>query len=368
MNKELKVGIMYKVAALALLLAAIFAAVFFYLILNGEKTQEPTENPMVISPYVTANGSQLLADGRTFKFIGVNRYNILTTTGSGCFSTWSPEELGQWFSELRSMGVNSVRFWAFQSFTASGLNLARFDLIIRLAKENDIKLIPVLENQWVDCSQGGYKYDSWYDQGYKSPYGSYPLSLPEYINRIVPRYKDETAILMWQVMNEAENKARNETCGSFEHFSRFAKEVTDQIRSLDPNHLISLGTVGDSQCGLVGDQYIALHSHPNVNVLEVHDYSRDKEPLPAFIEMRIATAKELGKPLFVGEAGIQASVPERPSLLKSKIESAMNLGAAGYLIWSYRNNASGGDGYDFDFDDPIATSVLPSMTASYLNP
>ena len=44
------------------------------------------------------------------------------------------------------------------------------------------------------------------------------------------------------------------------------------IKSIDPNHLVSLGTIGSGQCGTSGDYYKQLHAIPTIDLCEVHDY------------------------------------------------------------------------------------------------
>ena len=55
------------------------------------------------------------------------------------------------------------------------------------------------------------------------------------------------------------SKLRRRTCSSI-------------IRSFDPNHLISLGTLGGGQCGAQGDDYQTVMSVPTLDLCEYHDY------------------------------------------------------------------------------------------------
>src|SRR5581483_2810402 len=104
---------------------------------------------------------------------------------------FSDGQLTTLFSQMHSLGITTVRFWLFQSFTKSGDDTSRFNYVLSLAKQNNIKVIPVLENHWADCTEGGEKDANWYASGYKSPYGTYPLSLNDYVKKIVPLYKND---------------------------------------------------------------------------------------------------------------------------------------------------------------------------------
>src|SRR5689334_19001391 len=85
------------------------------------------------SNFVTASGRNLYVNGALFKSVGVNRYNLLTTGGTpyiGCGGKFSDADLILFFSELSKLGVTSLRFWLFQSFTEGGTNLTRFNYVL----------------------------------------------------------------------------------------------------------------------------------------------------------------------------------------------------------------------------------------------
>jgi endo-1,4-beta-mannosidase len=287
----------------------------------------------------------------------------------GCAGTFNDEQLIKWFSELKQIGVTAVRFWLFQRFTKSGTDFSRLDYLIELANSYGIKLIPVFENQWSACTEGGYKYNTWYRSGYLLPYGKYPLSLKSYILAVVPRYESNTAIMMWQIMNEAESHDEHGNSDPQALYD-FARDVSTYIRSLDSNHLISLGTRGVGEAGTAGDDYRRLHSLPNIDLLEFHDYHGETNPMPVELSNRIRDSNALNKPLFVGEAGIASDCEQttddftcytqvqRADLFKAKINRFIfYYGGTGYLIWSYRNANGIADFLDFDSADPLAHVV-----------
>lgn len=312
--------------------------------------------------FVTTSGRNLTLNGSTFKSIGVNRYNLMTLGGTpfvGCGGTFTDSELTTWFSELHDMGVTSVRFWLFQQFTSGGTNLSRLNTLLSLAQQYDVKLIPVFENQWSDCTQGGQKTSTWYQSGYKAPYGSYTLSLKDYIGKIVPAYANNPNILMWQIMNEAED---SDTAG----FYNFAKDVSGYIKSLDSNHLVSFGTMGSGQPG--SSVYTQIHSLPSVDVLEYHDYNSVATALPSTLQDRINDSISLNKPLIVGEAGINMndgySAADRASYFSNKIAAYFSNNGSDYMIWSYREANAQDAGYEFNFTDPLV-NVIKGYTKDF---
>lgn len=161
------------------------------MVLSTTSSEKKGKTP-VPSGFVSTSGENFMLSGHVFRSIGMNRYNLLTQGGSpyvGCGGTFSKTALPTWFSELKDMGVTSVRFWLFQSFTKNGTDFSRFDYVLNLAEQNGIKVIPVFENQWKDCTDGGYKDTAWYQDGYKHPYGAYQLSYRDYVARVVGHYK-----------------------------------------------------------------------------------------------------------------------------------------------------------------------------------
>jgi hypothetical protein len=343
----------------------------------------PIASPPTAGGFVGRSGSQFVLNGATFRFVGFNLFDAAgTATGYHC-AWWPPytdSDLDSLFAYLRAeAGVTVIRFWAFQSYTNGGTDWSGIDRVIRLAKKNGIYLIPVLENGPPHCSQGGTKWQNggtWYSNAYRPDFKyGYPLSLPEYVNRIVTRYRDEPAILGWMLMNEAET---DNVVGLYD----FTRTLSTQVKQLDPRHLVALGTQSSGQAGTRGPDFLRVHSLPTLDFVEGHDYAYwgdDRSPLPGSPDGRslpdpstcdnfhaIACSmsqamRTLQKPFLVGEVGIKAGVPgavslaERAGLVEAKMRAALDNGVAGYVPWQW--NGVVDEGYDFLRGDPF----LPIM-------
>lgn len=316
-----------------------------FMILGIQKFISKNKVPSI---FVTANGDQLYVDNHIFRSIGVNRYNLLAyDTSRHCANSFTEKDIDTMFANLHTIGVTSIRFWLFQSFTNSGQDLKRFNYILKKAKQYNIRLIPVFENHWHDCTQGEIKPDAWYQSAYLKPYGTYPLSLKAYIGKVVPLYKDNPTILAWQVMNEAESS-------DHEALYNFTKDVSEYIKSLDSNHLVSIGTSGTKQSK---DEYRKLYSLASIDILTYHDYADLDSPLPDDLQNRFEDSSILLKPLIVGEAGMTKDVTNRSYLLGKKMNAFFEKGGSAYLIWSYGEESVTDDGNNFDFSDPLAEVV-----------
>jgi mannan endo-1,4-beta-mannosidase len=325
----------------------------------------PSLGIVTSSPFVGRSGRDLILYGKKFRTVGVNRYNLLTINDPymGCAGQFSDADLTAWFNEIDSMGVTSVRFWVFQSFTQSGTQLSRFDQILSLARERDIKVIPVLENHWKDCTQGGEKTAYWYKDGYKHPIGAYTLSYRDYVANMVERYKHDPVIMAWQLMNEAET--------NHQVLYAFADDISSLIKSIDKNHLVSLGTIGSGQQGASATEYRVLHALPTIDIVEYHDYHEENDAFPSSdmhnsLEARFSDGISLDKPIMMGEAGIPAgctnagcfSYVDRANLFEQKMDEFFSRGGAAYLLWSYRDHWEAPlREFDFDLYDPLISVI-----------
>jgi endo-1,4-beta-mannosidase len=233
-----------------------------------------------------------------------------------------------------------------------------------------VKVIVTLANQWADCDQGyGYKTQQWYASGYKTVDPQGTVSYRDYVAQIVQRYKDNPAVLMWQLVNEGEDRNADGTCHADAEatLKAWAADVSGLIKSIDPKHLVSLGTMGWGPCGTSGSLFQDLHSLATIDVCEVHDYGHVTESVSGAadpwngIQAEINYCRNVGKPIFVGENGIlleaQAggSLSMRASYFDNKLNGQFAAGMVGELVWAW--SAAGSTGYDVGPGDPTL-SVL----------
>lgn len=310
----------------------------------------PTPTPSVtLDGFVRRNGVHLTINGSPFIFKGLNIYNANSRNNCWYSLGNNDDELQK---TLTSSGVKTFRAW----FT-NGLALVNgvrdwtaFDHTLAVAKSQGVKVIPVLSVE--DCRGDGVRYTTWFESGYKATFRSY-------VSEIVARYKNNPTILMWQIGNEFEIKNIDGTCGSVLTMKAFADDMSGLIKSIDSNHLVSLGTIGSGQCGARGSQeYRNLHSSPNIDLCEYHDYSSPSSPMPGDqwngLQTRINDCTALNKPLFVGEAGIVQTDPNRTIEFANKITAQFSAGVVGFIPWEWRAaNQTGGDTYIIGPNDSL---------------
>ena len=142
------------------------------------------------------------------------------------------------------------------------------------------------------------------------------VSYRDWVAEVVNRYKDDPTILAWQLVNEAEVKPGRDTGCSTNAagiLKSFAADVSGLVKSIDPNHLVSLGTMGGGQCGAQGSEYEDVHSVPTIDLCEYHDY-QPNAAMPGDqwngLQVRIDQCQALNKPLFVERRGSSQTMLE----------------------------------------------------------
>jgi|SRR5665811_481122 len=196
-----------------------------------------------------------------------------------------------------------------------------------------------------------------------SPPVAETVSSRQWVQEVVSRYKNDPTIAMWQLMNEAEIKTgdSSSSCASTADLYNFATDVSGMVKSIDPNHLVNLGTMGGGQCGSQGSDYQKLGAISTIDVLEFHDYGHDLTALPSNLTSDISASKALGKPIFVGEAGIQVasggSLATRASEFDAKVTAQLGAGVGGFLVWSWNNSPSNPVSWEVGPGDPTLNVI-----------
>ena len=321
------------------------------LFLLGACAPKPAEHSFI---KVNADG-QFVRDGKPYYFVGANFWYgaILGSEGEG----GNRERLHKELDFLKSIGINNLRVLV----GADGENgiktrvepslqvapgvyndtiLAGLDYFMNELRERDMTAVLYLNNSW-EWSGGYSVYLQWSGHGdavvsavYGWPaYMEYVKQFPQsdsakalfanHVNYIVSRtnrynqikYVDDPTIMSWQIGNEPrafsdENK---------EPFARWMADVAAQIKSLDPNHMVSSGSEGAWGCEMDMNLFEKIHADPNINYLNIHIWPYNwgwvkadslKELLPCakentkkYIDDHMVIARKYSKPIVLEEFG-----------------------------------------------------------------
>jgi hypothetical protein len=295
--------------------------------------------------------SKLVVDHQNFSIRGVNSYDLVYQ---------SQASIAQTFSDLKSAGVNTVRFWAFGDGRSDGFQpaagvvsedrLKTLDYILTQATIAHIRLIPVLANNWPEYG-GIDQYVAWqglsaasHDSFYTNPQliGLYE----NYLNHIITRtntitaqtYASDPAILAWDLINEPRAVSSDPSI-----IAGWASQVATYIRHLDANHLVTIGTdkqvndVALSQiCAVKQIDFCSVHIYLQDQTTQLY---ADQAALDAEVSKYQQVAAGISKPVIISEVGVsKATVPftqkplnELGLILKTSVDD--NYG--GWLIWNW---------------------------------
>jgi hypothetical protein len=347
----------------------------------------PGHTEAVPTGFVTRSGGQLMLDGQPYQFSGLNIYNA-NSDGWCWYQMNTGPALDQAFSSI-GPGKTVVRAWFNQPLAIdknTGLrDWTGFDHTLSVAAAHGVKVIVTLSGQWGECGDGGansYKGTDWYTSGYLQVDPTMLVSYRDWVAEVVDRYKDSPTVMAWQLMNEAEVKDSigggcDAGTGPRDVLAAWASDVGGLVKSIDPDHLLSLGTIGSGQCGTANDDYAYVHALPEIDLCEYHDYW-DPAPMPGDqwngLQVRINQCASLNKPLFIGEVGVRpndvgGTLDDRANVLRSKIAAQRAAGVDGFVAWAWSNLGSTLDNFDIGPADPaLEALILNDNCPSTANP
>jgi hypothetical protein len=317
--------------------------------------------------FVTRSGQQLLLNGQPYRILGFNMYRANVSFAMPNDTNYLLNNGTSLNDSLVAINANGgkkdvFRAWFIQQEvtpTTSGYNWAPFDKTLQVAQANGYKVIATLADQW-NYEGPPYKDLTWYQGGYKTAvYNgtlngvSYNENVPyyQYVHDVVARYANNPTIAAWEMVNEAEDSPDPSSCPANAEavMQSFAQTVGDEIRGLDPNHLISLGNAGNGNCGALDSDYQTLMSIPELDLCSFHDYEGATNA-SAFnsangLNVRVQQCAAVNKPIYVGEVGINlydsavnGSEQTRANLLDNKLSAQFGLqGVVGFIPWQYDN-------------------------------
>jgi len=308
--------------------------------------------------YVTRSGYKLMLNGYEWKFTGLNlaAHGSLWSGDVPAADWWAGGQLGfHWNAgtliadafDAQWTGIPVIRLHMAQMYSANtnstppARTWARLDKTMSVCQAKGKRVIFSFEGP------GSQRPANWFTTGYTTRETSNANSYRDYVIECVNRYKTtySDTILCWEMMGEAE--------GPHLEVKGWAKDVSDLIRSLDPDHLIYLSTIGTHQPGFDHAEYGAVYANaPNIDMCSYHDYGWGGRPgadLDDRLVQRIADARALNRPLIVSEVGFHAdlatgdymspdagSLARRRDTYKRKMDRQFQAGIAGFVPWTYQ--------------------------------
>ncbi|WTL32472.1 beta-mannosidase [Nocardia sp. NBC_01503] len=336
----------------------------------------PPSAPAVVA--ATANGFTLR--GQPWWPAGFNGPQLATRYSIN-FGCGAEVDLDDFFGRVPEHSL--TRFAMFQALAVNkntgALDFGAADAVFAAAERHGRMILPVLGAQTGDCGDETFKQRDWYVDGWRkftTIHGRSVMSFQDWLITAINRWRASPVVAGWELIGEPEPSIclstqcdlRLRTCpaDAARVLRAFMDEAGKIPRELDPGRLIFAGYVGGSQCGTAGEDFRTVSSSPNVDVMEYHDYSESDLPLPGGpnngLARRLIQARELAKPLLIGEIGEHAgsceSLPDRRERMDRRISGQRDAGAAGVLIWAFVPDPRADQcTYDVGPDDPLWESV-----------
>ena len=316
----------------------------------NQKKQESTSND-----FIKIENGQFIRNGKPYYYVGANFWYgaILGSEGEG----GNRERLHKELDYLKSIGVDNLRILVgadgSRGITAkveptlqiepgvyNDTILAGLDYLMMEMGKRDMVAILYLNNSW-EWSGGYSMYLQWAGKG-KAPVpaedgwsaymefvqqfvqcDSAKALFSNYVKDIITRenrftgkkYIEDPTIMSWQIGNEPrafsdENK---------EAFALWIANIAAQIRSLDPNHLISTGSEGKHGCEQDIDLFERIHADTNIDYLNLHMWPYNwgwvkedslsegvagaKEKAKAYLDEHLTIGAKYQKPVVMEEFG-----------------------------------------------------------------
>jgi mannan endo-1,4-beta-mannosidase len=258
-------------------------------------------------------------------------------------------------AKAAALGVRAVRTNAFNDGAGDAamqlapgvydeVALRGLDLVLARARVHGVRLVLPLANRWDDYG-GQRQYVAW--AGLRDPREGDPRFFTD--RTIVEHFRAHVSALLDRVS----------TVDGLRWGDHPAVLASALVKARAPAHLVGSGDEGKD-----GEEFALLAASPYVDFASVHLYP-EAWGVPAdwaaffgagFLSERIATARRLGKPLFVGELGLRSDglpLEDRRAIYRGWFRCIRAAGGAGVAPWLFAYDArpDAWDPYTFHWHD-----------------
>ncbi len=262
-----------------------------------------------VSGFVTVSNARLTLGGQPYKIAGANVFNLPSyyVDGTDVSDPGVSLHINKPASEFKitaqlntyqELGVNTIRIWGLGSFGKPGTLVpdavgapgtfdatvaARMDFLIKAAGDRGIRVLGGLAACCEKSNWGAftaYPDTDPYSDASTQRQKQYISALLNRTNSITGlKYKDDPAILGWEIGNEEDPPVAWE------------RAIAAHIKSIDTNHLVASAYQAFYHWT---DEKLA---NPNVDMASNHDYGSTVADLPGWAE----TVTNSGNAFFIGE-------------------------------------------------------------------
>jgi mannan endo-1,4-beta-mannosidase len=322
-------------------------------------TLEIADDPSHRDRFVTVRGTELRLEGRSYHFAGANYWQAMNLASRG--PGGDRQQLLRELDDMKAHGITNLRIMAASEgpdteplrivpalLQAPGIYdadlLDGLDFALKALADRDMKAIMTLGNMW-HWSGGFGQYLVWAGLASSIPYPpprpggdwdeyqrfaarfygnaravSYYL---DHVTKIVTRvnhytnqpYRDDPTIMAWELANVPR------ALGHVDSYLAWIATGAQLIKSLDPDHLVTIGSEGDtSEPSYSGTEYLRDHALSAIDYGTAHVWVQNwgwYDPLDAaashalavargkaYIDSHVSRTLTLAKPIVFEEFGL----------------------------------------------------------------
>lgn len=304
--------------------------------------------------FIKVENGQFVKVGKPYKYVGTNFWYGMNLAVS------NKERLIRELDRLNDLGVKNLRIitgsegssktpWTVQPTMQKEPGIYNeelwlgLDFLLNEMKKRNMTAIVCLNNFW-PWSGGFAQYVSWANKNESIPYpppaenGDWRTYqhysaqfysnekakkwFENHIRKVIGRvnsinktpYKKDTTIMAWQLANEPEGS------NNIDNYRKWIHETAKFIKGLDSNHLVSIGSEGNTPSSSNGTNFEIDHQSPYIDYCTFHlwvqnwgwfDPLKAKETYPFalekatnYIDEHVKIAQKLNKPIVLEEFGI----------------------------------------------------------------
>lgn len=308
--------------------------------------------------FVRREGSRFIRNGETYRFVGANAWYLAWLGSDAAFGDRA--RLARELDRLQAMGVDNIRLLAgaeespVRNSIKPGFETADGTLNVHLLEGLDLAMAELAErgmtavlyftNNWewsggmmsrlqwqtgshVDMNDPGAPWPAFPDAG--SAFYANDAAVArfhDYVRMLVTRrnsvtgiyYAEDPAIMAWQLANEPRPGVSPEVMAAIlPAYYDWIGGTASLIRSLDPNHMVSLGMEGTIATN--GDPEIVVRAHRDVDYMTAHiwplnwgwvdgkdlagTWDAGRAKVVDYLDRHIELARRTGMPLTFEEFG-----------------------------------------------------------------
>lgn len=322
------------------------------------------QEPQVLSPsqktftpiapsgnIVRTDGTKFTVNDRSLRFIGVNIRGLLHYGDHRLLRHSHPGHADEQLDAAQQMGARVVRVFVANRHLGMKETGNRLYNTLEKLKHRDMYAILSFTDVHHDTGfnvpgdsrfyQDNRLNKAWFEGGYKQNY-------QPFVEYLTNRFKDHPRIFAWELGNELKAWVPGVVLPDL--FIKFAKDISNRIRELDKNHLITTGIINSGNLGCNPQQARRLYSLPNIDFITAHIYySEQRMNQWMKLEAQRADAdallaKQLNIPFIIEEIGFEGG--DRARQTEKHLHKWFDQKqVAGFMQWGFMGtNQDIGDG------------------------